>query len=234
MDYLLALGSAALYGAADFLGGLASRRANTLAIVVTSQGCGLTLLVLSLPLLPEATPAARDLAWGAAAGLAGGVGVALLYRALAVGRMAVVAPITAVCAVMIPVVTGVALGERLTPLTMLGVAMAIVAIVLVSQQEAAAESVSVRAGALPPGVGLALPSGVAIGLFLLALAETDAQAGMWPLVAARAVSVTLFGVIALVSAQPIVRVLDDVPVGHYPAGGPDDRSRPRPNDFSVP
>ena len=69
MAYLLALSSAALYGgAADFLGGLASRRANTLAIVVTSQGCGLTLLVLSLPLLPEATPAARDLVWGGAAG----------------------------------------------------------------------------------------------------------------------------------------------------------------------
>ena len=73
---------------------------------------------------------------------------------------------------------------------------------LVSQQEAAAGPVSVRAWALPPGVGLALPSGVAIGLFFLALAETDAQAGMWPLVAARAVSVTLFGVIALVSARP--------------------------------
>ena len=83
MAYLLALRSAALYGAADFLGGLASRRANTLAIVVTSQGYGLTLLVLSLPLLPEATPAARDLVWGGAAGLADGVGVTLLYRALA-------------------------------------------------------------------------------------------------------------------------------------------------------
>ena len=80
MAYLLALSSAALYGAADFLGGLA---ANTLAIVVTSQGCGLTLLVLSLPLLPEATPAARDLVWGGAAGLAGSVGVTLLYRAFA-------------------------------------------------------------------------------------------------------------------------------------------------------
>ena len=112
------------------------------------------------------------------------------------------APTTAVCAVMIPVVTDVVLGERLAPLTMLGIALAIVAIVLVSQQEAAAGPVSVRAWALPPGVGLALPSGVAIGLFFLALAETDVQAGMWPLVAARAVSVTLFGVIALVSARP--------------------------------
>ncbi len=203
MAYLLALSSAVLYGSADFLGGLASRRADTLAIVVTSQGCDLTLLVLGLPLLPEATPAACDLVWGGAAGLAGGVGVTLLYRALAVGRMAVVAPTTAVCAILIPVATGVLLGKRLAPLTILGVALAIVAIVLLSQQEAAAGPVSVRAGALPPGVGLALQSGVAIGLFFLALAETDARAGMWPLVAARAVSVTLFGVIAVVIARPL-------------------------------
>ena len=203
MAYLLALSAAALYGTADFLGGLAARRANTLAVVVTSQGCGLTLLLLSLPLLPEATPAARDLVWGGAAGLIGGVGLALLYRALAVGRMAVVAPTTAVCVVLIPVATGVLRGERLGSLTMLGVALAIVAIVLVSQQRAAAGAVSVRAGALPPGVGLALVSGVAIGLFFLALAETDAGAGMWPLVAARAASVTLFSVIALVSGRPL-------------------------------
>ena len=138
MAYLLALSAAALYGIADFLGGLAARRANTLAVVVTSQGCGLTLLLLSLPLLPEATPAARDLVWGGAAGLIGGVGLALLYRALAVGRMAVVAPTTAVCAVLIAVAAGVLRGERLGSLTMLGVALAIVAIVLVSQQRAAA------------------------------------------------------------------------------------------------
>ena len=202
MAYLLAFGSAALYGAADFLGGLASRRTNTLAIVVASQGTGLTLLALMLPLLPEATPSTRDLAWGGVAGLAGGIGVTLLYRALAVGRMAVVAPTTAVCAVMIPVVTSVLRGERLGPLTILGIALAIVAIVLVSRQGTAAP-VSVRAGRLPPGVALALPAGVAVGVFLLALAETDAQAGMWPLLAARAVSVTLFGVLALIGARPL-------------------------------
>ena len=202
MAYLLALGSAALYGAADFLGGLASRRTNTIAIMVTSQGVGLVLLALMLPLLPSATPSARDLIWGGAAGLTGGIGVALLYRALAVGRMAVVAPTTAVCAVMIPVATGVFFGERLAPVTILGIALAIAAIVLVSQQETSASAV-VRAGALPPGVGLALASGVAIGLFFLALAETDARAGMWPLVAARTVSVSLFGIMALVGARPL-------------------------------
>ena len=106
MAYLLALGSAALYGAADFLGGLASRQTNTITIVVTSQGAGLALLLLILPLLPLATPTVRDLIWGGTAGLAGGTGVALLYRALAVGRMTVVAPTTAVCAVIIPVAAG--------------------------------------------------------------------------------------------------------------------------------
>ena len=119
--YLLAIASAALYGAADFLGGIGSRRASTIAIVVTSQGCGLLALLLILPFLPAASPSTRDLVWGATAGVAGGVGVALLYRALAVGRMAVVAPTTAVCAVIIPVVAGVLTGDRLAPLTTIGI-----------------------------------------------------------------------------------------------------------------
>ena len=61
MVYLLALGSAALYGAADFLGGIASRRTNTTSIVVTSQGAGMVLLALMLPLLPDAAPSSQDL-----------------------------------------------------------------------------------------------------------------------------------------------------------------------------
>ena len=203
MAYLLALSSAALYGTADFLGGLASRRTHTLAVVLTSQAIGLALLVLMLPVLPEAAPTRRDLVWGGAAGLATGIALPLLFQALAVGRMAVVAPTTAVCAVMIPVVTDLWRGERLTPLTILGVGLAIVAIVLVGQQKAEAASVSARPRAIPPGVGLALVSGVAIGLFFLALAETDARAGMWPLLAARVVSVTLFGIAVLVSGRPL-------------------------------
>ena len=140
--------------------------------------------------------------WGGAAGLAGGIGVALLYRALAVGRMAVVAQTTAVCAVVIPVVTSALLGERLASLTIFGIVLAIGAIVLVSQQDAAAAAVA-HPGRLPPGVGIALAAGVAIGLFFLALAATDACAGMWPLLAARAVAVPCFGVAALLGARPL-------------------------------
>ena len=202
MAYILALCSAVLYGAADFLGGLASRRASTIAIVLISQAVGLAALSLALPLLPRAEPQLADVIWGGLAGLAGGIGVALLYRALAVGRMAVVAPVTAVCAVIIPVTVALFSGERLVWTTAVGVGLALVAIVLVSQQGGVAPTTR-RARRLPPGVGLALVSGVALGAFFLALAETDRQAGMWPLAAARAVSVFVFGAMVLVGGRPV-------------------------------
>ncbi len=203
MAYLLALCSAVLYGTADFLGGLASRRTHALAVVVRSQCIALVLLVLMLPVLPAAAATRSDLVWGGVAGLAVSVALPLLYQALAVGRMAVVAPTTAVCAVMIPVVTDLWRGEQLTLVTILGFGLAIVAIVLVGQQEAEAASVPAPTRAIPPGVGLALASGVAIGLFYLALAETDARAGMWPLLAVRVVAVPVLGAAALVSGRPL-------------------------------
>jgi uncharacterized membrane protein len=213
---LIALASAVLYGAADFLGGLAARRASAIAVVVVSQLSGVVLLVLMLPFLPSAEPAARDLTWGAAAGLAGGTGVALLYRALAVGTMAVVAPTTAVCAVAIPVMVAMGLGERPAPLTLIGIGLAIVAIVLVSQERrATTEDASPSASRFPTGLGLALLSGVAIGIFFLALARTAATAGLWPLVAARSASVVLFGLVAMSARQSLrmVRPVAAIAIG---------------------
>ena len=125
MLYFLALASAALYGAADFLGGLASRRASTVAVVIVSQLAGLLLLAAMMPFLPDAQPSTRDLWWGMAAGVSGGVGVGLLYRALAVGTMALVAPTTAVCAVVIPVLAAVALGERPSMRVVAGIVLAL-------------------------------------------------------------------------------------------------------------
>jgi len=133
--------------------------------------------------------------WGAFAGLAGGIGVALLYRALAVGVMSVVAPVTAVCAVAVPVIVAVAaLGERPTRQASVGIAIAIAAIVLVSQSSApdAHQSRGSRRG-----LGLALAAGVAIGVFFLALAQASAEAGLWPLLFARLSSVTCFVIAVL-------------------------------------
>lgn len=206
MIELLALTSAVFYGSADFFGGLTARRANTVATVFVSQLAGLVLILLALPFLPAATVSTRDWIWGIVAGLSGGVGVALLYRALAVGTMAVVAPITAVCAAMIPVFFGFAFGERFRPLTIAGIVLAFVAIVLVSQpREVGQEEAKSSAGrSLPPGVILALLAGVIIGIFFLSLARTSTIAGMWPLIAARITSIALFGIIALATGRTVL------------------------------
>lgn len=202
---LLALGSATLYGAADFLGGLAARRTDTVAVVVVSQFSGMVVLAVMLPLLPDASPAVPDLAWGAVAGIAIGGGLGLLYRALAIGRMAVVAPTTAVCAVVISLIAAVLLGERPGPRTFVGIALAIGSIALVSQAptRTAHEEVTAAASGPPSGLGLALLSGVAIGIFFLSLARTASTAGLWPLLVARLASVAIFGASAIAGGRSL-------------------------------
>src|SRR4051812_41128500 len=204
MIEILALAFAVLYGSADFFGGLTARRANTIATVVWSQFAGLVLLLLVLPFLPAPTFSSRDWIGGFVAGFSGGIGVAFLYRALAVGTMAVVAPTTAVIAAMIPVLFAFAIGERLRPVTFVGVALALAAIFLVSRpaSSAKAETSKPRSG-FPPGFGLALLSGVSVGIFFLSLARTSMAAGMWPLIAARISSISLFGVIAVVARRTL-------------------------------
>jgi drug/metabolite transporter (DMT)-like permease len=206
MVYLLAIASAVFYGAADFTGGLATRRAGAIPVVLFSQASGLVLLALLLPLLPHASPTAPDLLWGGAAGLTGGIGVALLYRALAIGTMAVVAPTTAICAVTIPVAVALLLGERPVPLAVAGILVGIVSIVLVSHQRPVARPHGVESASprrRPPGVGIALASGVAIGLFFVSLARTGSAAGAWPLLVARLVSVMLFSAVAMIGRHPL-------------------------------
>jgi len=218
MIEILALASAVLYGSADFFGGLTARRANTIATVVWSQAAGLVLLLLVLPFLPATTVSSRDWTWGFIAGFSGGIGVAFLYRALAVGTMAVVAPTTAVIAGMIPVAFAFAIGERLRPLTFAGVALALFAIFLVSRPASTAKSDEEKArGAFPPGFGLALLSGISVGIFFLSLARTSMAAGMWPLIAARISSISLFAFIA-VAARRTLR-MDRTAAGTATLGG---------------
>lgn len=218
MIEVLALAAAVLYGSADFFGGLTARRANTIATVVWSQFAGLVLLLLALPFLPATTVSSRDWTWGFVAGFSGGIGVAFLYRALAVGTMAVVAPTTAVIAAMIPVLFAFAMGERLRPLTFAGVALALLAIFLVSRPPAAKNSQTrEKRSGFPPGFGLSLLSGVSVGIFFLSLARTSTAAGMWPLIAARISSISLFVVIAVAAKRS--PLMDRVATGTATLGG---------------
>ena len=201
MVYVLALLSAAAYGAADFTGGFASRRVPMFSVVTISQLAGLICLLVVLPLLGASSPLRADFVWGAAAGLAGGFGIALLYRALAIGTMGVVAPTTSVCAVGIPVFAGIALGDRPDRLVGAGILLAIIAIVLLGQESThpdhPASSPSHRG--LPAGMWHALASGVAIGVFFLLLARARPEAGLWPLVAARLAGIPCFAAIVVAS-----------------------------------
>jgi drug/metabolite transporter (DMT)-like permease len=205
MTSLFALVAAVVYGAADFLGGMVAKRASTLAAVVATQGAGLLLLLLATPVLPDATVGRHDVLYGALAGLTGSVGVALLYRGLAMGPMSVVAPITAVCAVVVPLIAGLLLGEQLLPLAALGVATAIAAVVLLGQEpapQATGPSEPPRtATQVARAVRIALASGVAIGGFFVALGQTTSPAGLWPLAVSRTVSVTVFLTVAFMRRQ---------------------------------
>jgi len=201
MVYLLALLSAAFYGAADFTGGFASRRAPMFTVVTISQSAGLFSLLAVLPLLGPASPIGADYAWGAASGIAGGFGIGLLYRALAIGTMGVVAPTTSVCAVVLPVLAGFLRGEQLPALVTTGIVLAVVAIVLLGQESAHPDHPAPRPAqyGLPSGMWHALASGVAIGCFFLLLANARAEAGLWPLVAARLAGVPCFAAIVVVT-----------------------------------
>jgi drug/metabolite transporter (DMT)-like permease len=186
---LLALASAAFYGVSDFTGGLASRRAAAVSVVLVSNGLSLLVAVVVATLLPGSVLVRGDLAWGAAAGLVGLVGVVLLYRGLAVGPMSVVAPVTAVLAAAVPLLVGTARGERPGAPALAGVALALPAIVLLSRQRADAR---LRHAAITPAALVAaLSAGLSFGGFYVLLAQTGPDGGAWPLVAQRVASVAV-------------------------------------------
>jgi drug/metabolite transporter (DMT)-like permease len=195
---LLALASALIWGASDFAGGYASRRTAAQAVVVGSQGAGLVVLLVLLPAL-GGSATAGDLALGAAAGAAGGLGLTVFYRAMATGVMSVLAPTTGVCAAAVPVVAGLVLGERIGVAAALGIALALVAVVLVAAEGGLA---GLRA-ARPAGLAAALVAGLLFGLFFVFLHRTHADAGLTPLVAARIASVVLVTATAVAGRAPL-------------------------------
>ena len=197
----MALVAALVYGAADFAGGMASKRTTTWSVVILSQACGLAVLLIVFPFLPVASPVPSDLWWGAIAGIAGVLGVGFLYRGLAIGRMSVVSPITAVLAAALPVAWGSLRGERAALPAYAGIALALLAVVLVSAASHDTGAQTVRG--LPPGIFEALLAGAGFGIMFIVLAHTSAHAGMWPLVAARGASVPLVALAAVIVRAPL-------------------------------
>jgi drug/metabolite transporter (DMT)-like permease len=195
---VLALGCAVVYGAADFLGGLASRKTSVFGVVALSQIVGLVALLALLPWLGGPVEAA-DLWWGAAAGLAGAAGLVVFFRTLARGVMSVIAPVTAVTAAAVPVLVGLLTGDRIGVWSAVGIALALAAVVLVSAEGGLGALSQARPASLLP----ALLAGSMFGIFFVLLDRTSAESGLTPLVTARLASVALVVVIALLTRQPL-------------------------------
>ena len=182
MGLLLAGLSSAVFGFSDFMGGLASRRAPAIGVVLVGQIVGVLLLLGLLP-LTGGEPTAADLALGAIGGLAGTTGLLLFYRALADGVMSTVAPIAAIVGALVPLTYGLATGDDLTPMAAAGVLVGMAAIGLVSTSpEIAAEPTPRRA------LVMAALAGIGFGVFFVFLSRTGDDAGLWPLLGARGAS----------------------------------------------
>lgn len=197
MAVFLALLSSLLWGSADFLGGTISRRRMAVLVVVTSQAAGLVGIAL-VALLAGAFDDSTDyLWWAVGAGLAGMLGLVCFYAALAMGTMGVVSPIAAL-GVVVPVLVGLARGERPATVQLVGITIAVLGVVLASGPE-----LSGRAGARP--LVLAALSALGFGLALLFIAEGARTSTLMTLVAMRVTSVTVLAVALAAAARRLAR-----------------------------
>src|SRR5437763_42754 len=140
------LGSALCWGVADFSGGLASKQANVYKVVLTAHTTGLALMVALALMAGERFPSSHEMLWGVAAGTAGTVGLVALYRALAVGKMGIIAPITAVLTALLPAVYGSWSQGLPRAIQLVGFMVAAVGIILISRPE--------KMKGRPKGIGL--------------------------------------------------------------------------------
>jgi len=195
MGIVLGLLAAMLYGTSDFAGGLASRRLPSVTVNMIGGIAAAIAGWVALLVTGASAPALGPVLWGAAGGIGGGLGGLALYRGLARGQMSVVGPVSAVSAAVVPVMAGVAMGERPGLLTVAGIVIALPAIALV------AASGGFGGGKLGVSLTDGLIAGAAFGLLFIGLARAGSHAGLWPVVAEQTSSLLIFFAFKLASKQ---------------------------------
>ena len=175
LSVALALAGSVIYGASDFFGGLAARGTSAVRVTLINSIAGLAVLVVAALVLPSRW-GAPVLLWGVLAGVCGAVALVLLYACLALGPMSILSPILALVAAVIPITIGFVRGERLSGLGYLGLAVGLVAIVLICLVPGAR---AVRPS--PRGLLMAVGAGVAIGGYLVFIDLTPPDSGPAPL-----------------------------------------------------
>lgn len=196
MPILLALASAITYGISDYVGGRASRRLAPVAVAFVAEVALLVIFVIVVPLVESGRPTTSAVGWGIAAGASGGLGVLALYAALSRGNMTVAAPITGIVSAALPVVVGVAIGERPGAAAAIGIALAVVAVALIGGV------VGVTRQAIDgQTMLLALAAGSGFGLLFVAYSQAGDDSGLWPLLMARAGGLPVLGAMFLVARR---------------------------------
>ena len=181
----LGLIGAITYGAADFFGGLAARKSSTILVTAGVAIVGLIGIAGAAIFIP-AINSADAWSYGVASGVAGAIGIGLLYGSLAIGPMSILSPATAFISAIVPVSVGLASGEGGGPTFFIALALALVAVVLVGFVP---EKGAVRPR--PLGVLMAAGSGTLIGLTIVLIDLSPADSGVIPLLANRIASSTL-------------------------------------------
>ncbi len=188
----LSLSAAASWGAADFSGGIAAKTANVFGVVVVAHAVGLVFMLLLAVLSAEPIPGWNSLLWGIIAGLVSSIGLAAFYKALAVGKMGINAPLASVITAVLPLLFSFRTEGLPHAVQMMGFALAMLSIWLITAQRGAAGS--------SRGMGLAVVAGIGFSGFLLFIKLAGSEAIFWPLVSARAASCLLMMAIILLGS----------------------------------
>lgn len=199
MAVALALFTSALWGTSDFFGGLATRRDPVTRVMLWAHGVGLIAIAIAAPFLADSLTL-RDLVLGAMAGVVGLVGLLLLYQGLSRGPMAVVAPLSALTAALVPVLWGLRSSETLSGITLFGLIMGLAAVVAISWEgnpSAAGHAVTARV------LGEAIVAGTCFGSIILLYDQVSDGAAPWPIVSGRLVTTALLLGLALIQRKPI-------------------------------
>jgi drug/metabolite transporter (DMT)-like permease len=196
LSILYGITSAATWGAADFIGGLASKRTSPYRVLYLAEIAGLIPFTLLALLLGEPMPSVGEMLLGAGSSLLGLTGLLILYRALADGKMTIAAPVSALFAALIPVIFGIfTLGVPSTP-TLIGFTLAFLAVWFISQTGTSNWRFNLLDLRLP------LLAGLFFGTYFIVIHRATLHAFFWPLAAARFAGFVAFGLYALIARQP--------------------------------
>jgi uncharacterized membrane protein len=192
----LALAASLAWGCSDFLAGLKTRELAVVWVLLVSQATGLVLIVGAALAWGEPLPGGDAALWAAGAGIAELIGFAALYRALAVGSMSIVAPLSA-CAAIVPVIVSLASGTAPTLVQGVGMALALGGAVLASAEPG---------GRRAAGVGLAVLAAFAFGVFFVGMDQAADDGPLWAVALNRTAAVgALIVAAAWLRPRPLAR-----------------------------